>query len=146
MCRVDDQLAFSTKNGMEGEDMISKILLVCGLSVGLMLLATGSGVSVADEETVTITGTVVCLGCTLKKKEGANAACAVYGHKHGLATSGGELYSFLENENSEELINGEKYGMKKVEITGKVFENAHIIDVEDVSVVEEKKGGYGKKW
>ncbi|MGR3295824.1 MAG: hypothetical protein ACUZ8A_06320 [Candidatus Bathyanammoxibius sp.] len=126
--------------------MISKILLVCGLSVGLMLLATGSGVSVADEETVTITGTVVCLGCTLKKKEGANAACDVYGHKHGLATSGGKLYSFLENENSEELINSEKYGMKRVEITGKVFENAHIIDVEDVNVIEEKKGGYGKKW
>ncbi|MHC4196606.1 MAG: hypothetical protein ACYSRP_01670 [Planctomycetota bacterium] len=124
--------------------MISKILLVCSLTIGLMILAIGSGVSVADEETVT--GTVVCLGCTLKKKEGAHAACDVYGHKHGLATSGGELYSFLENENSEELINGEKYGMKKVEITGKVFENAHIIDVEDVSVVEKEKGGYGKKW
>src|SRR3989338_8604172 len=94
--------------------MIGKLLIVFSLAAGLMLLTTNSAVSVADEETTTIQGTVVCLGCTLKKTEGANAACKIYGHKHGLATEDGDLYSFLENKNSEEVINSDKYAMKEV--------------------------------
>lgn len=126
--------------------MIGKLLIVFSLAVGLMLLTANSAVSVADEETTTIQGTVVCLGCTLKKTEGANAACKIYGHKHGLATKDGDLYSFLENKNSEEVINSDKYAMKEVVVTGKVFDNAHIIDLESISVAETKKGGYGKGW
>ncbi|MEE9584977.1 MAG: hypothetical protein V3W51_05795 [Candidatus Brocadiales bacterium] len=121
--------------------MIGKLLIVFGLVLGFALSAVSYNVSVADEETTTIRGTVVCLGCTLKKTEGANAACKIYGHKHGLATDDGGLYSFLENKNSEEVITTDKYAMKEVEVTGKVFENAHIIDLEDISVVE-GGGGY----
>ncbi len=119
--------------------MIGKLLVVSCLIAGLVLLADDLRTSVADEETTTIQGTVVCLGCTLKKTEGANAACSVYGHKHGLATNSGELYSFLENSKSEEVINTDKYAMKEVEVTGRVFENAHIIDLEAISVIEENK-------
>ncbi len=118
--------------------MFAKLLIIFCFIVGLALSAADLGVSVADEETTTIQGTVVCLGCTLKKTEGANAACKVYGHKHALATKGGELYSFLENSESEEVINTDKYAMKEVEVTGRVFENAHISDLEEISVIEGK--------
>ncbi len=117
--------------------MISKLMIVFGLMVGLTLLTTSSVASFADEETTSIKGKIVCIGCTLKKTEGANAACKVYGHKHGLITEEGELYSFLENENSDEVITTDKYAMKDVEVTGRVFDNAHIIDIEEISVIEE---------
>lgn len=115
--------------------MISKLLIVFSLAVGIILLAANPIVSVAEEAT-TITGKVVCVGCTLKKTEGANAACKIYGHKHGLLTEDGELYSFLENKKSEGVINTEEYARKDVEVTGRVFEHAHIIDLEDIGIVE----------
>ncbi|MFQ5956305.1 MAG: hypothetical protein ACE5KK_00865 [Candidatus Brocadiales bacterium] len=125
--------------------MISKLLIVFSLAAGLMLLATTSVVSVADEEATTIKGKVVCVGCTLKKTEGANSACSIYGCKHGLLTEDGELYSFLLNKKSEKVVTTGKYAKKDVEITGRVFENAHVIDLDEISVVK-KKGGYGGGW
>ncbi|MFQ5862673.1 MAG: hypothetical protein ACE5IC_06080 [Candidatus Brocadiales bacterium] len=126
--------------------MISKFLVVFSLAVGLMLLATNPVVSVAGEGATTIKGKVVCLGCTLKKTEGAHAACKIYGHKHGLLTEDGTLYSFLENKASEGVITTDKYAKKDVEVTGRVFENAHIIDLENINVVKKKGGGYGGRW
>lgn len=121
--------------------MISKLLIVCSLAVGLMLLVANPAAGLADEETEVIRGKVVCVGCTLKKTEGANSACSIYGCKHGLLTDDGELYSFLENKKSEEVIHTGKYAKKDVEVTGRVFEKAHIIDLANISIVE-REGGY----
>ena len=58
---------------------------------------------------VDVEGQLVCLGCSLKKAEGANSECSVFGHKHALKTKDGAYLSLLENKFSADLVKGEKY-------------------------------------
>ena len=85
-------------------------------------------------------GKLVCLGCDLKKAEGARAACSIYGHKHVLKTKDGKYVSFLENDFSKDLINGEKYRNKGIEIHGVYHDKANVIDVETFTVDGKKMG------
>ena len=80
-------------------------------------------------KTVTLKGTLACLGCDLKKAHGAGAQCSVYGHKHALKTSNGKYYTFLENTKSEPLIKGEALHGKTVEVRGTVFPGSQVIEV-----------------
>ena len=90
----------------------------------------GSADATVKNEHVTLTGTMVCLGCELHKAEDARAACDVYGHKHALKTDDGRYYNILENKYGEALIKGEKYHNKKVEVHGVYFASANQLDVE----------------
>lgn len=89
-------------------------------------------------EHVTLEGTLVCLACSLKP-EGANADCKTFGHTHSLKTDDGKFISFLENKFSSDLINGEKYHNKKVEIHGVYYTNANTLDVESFTVDGKQK-------
>lgn len=79
---------------------------------------------------------MVCLGCTLKKEKGAQAQCSVYGHKNAIRTGNGKIWTILENDASNELINSHEYGGKEVEITGKKFIDAQIVEVESFKIIE----------
>jgi len=93
------------------------------------------GVGAATEEAATaINGKVICLGCTLKKEQGAKAQCSIYGHKNGLQTPDGKIWTFLENDNSAKLINDHGLAGKNVEIKGKKLDNANYIEVESYKV------------
>jgi len=85
-------------------------------------------------------GQLVCLGCDLKKAEGARAACTAYGHKHALKMKDGGYISFLENDFSKDLINGEKYHNDSITVTGVFHDKANVLDVETFTVNGEKKG------
>ncbi len=85
-------------------------------------------------------GKLVCLGCDLKKTEGARAACSVYGHKHTLKTEDGKYINFLENDFSKDLIKGEKYHDKDIEIHGVYHDKANVFDVETFAVDGKKMG------
>jgi len=92
----------------------------------------------AAQEKVTegvIEGKVICLGCSLKKKKGATAQCSIYGHKNALKTKDGEVWSFLENDASKDLANSHGYVSKNVKIKGKKYPHAHIIEVEEFSII-----------
>ncbi len=80
-------------------------------------------------KTVTLKGTLACLGCDLKKAHGAGAQCSIYGHKHALKTSNGKYYTFLENAKSEPLIKGEALHGKRVEVRGTLFPGTQVIEV-----------------
>jgi len=80
-------------------------------------------------KTVTLKGTLACLGCDLKKAHGAGAQCSVYGHKHALKTSNGKYYTFLENAKSEPLIKGEALHGKPVEVRGTLFPGSQVLEV-----------------
>lgn len=88
-------------------------------------------------ESETFQATVVCLGCTLKKEQGAKAQCSIYGHKNALRTGDGKIWSILQNDASRELIDFHEYAGKKVEITGKKYPDAQVIEIEGFKVVEE---------
>lgn len=94
-----------------------------------MALAKGEAVKHVDIE-----GLLVCLGCSLKKGEGAKAECSVYGHKHALKTKDGSYLNLLENKFSADLVKGEKYHNKNVAIHGVYHANANVLDVESFKV------------
>lgn len=89
-------------------------------------------------ESVTVEGTLVCMGCDLKKTEGAEAACKVYGHRHALKTKDGKYINFLENKYSEDLFKGEKYHNKKMTVHGIHYANANLFEVESFKVGDKK--------
>jgi len=89
-------------------------------------------------EHATVEGTLVCLGCDLKKTEGANAACTVYGHKHALKTRDGKYINFLENQHSEDLVKGEKYHNKEMTVHGIHYASANLLEVESFELGDMK--------
>lgn len=93
---------------------------------------------------VTMSGKLVCLGCTLKKTAGASSDCKLLGHSHVLETKDGKFISFLNNDASQDLISG--LGMewhdKPITVTGVYYANANVIDVKTFSV----DGGKMMSW
>ena len=79
------------------------------------------------------------MGCDLKKAEGANAACSVYGHEHALKKADGSYISLLENDYSKDLIKGEKYHNMDVTLTGVYHKSANVLDVQTFTVDGKKK-------
>lgn len=98
-----------------------------------------------DKAEAVVVGTNYCLGCTLKSEEGAHAQCSIYGHRHGLrvetATVGGESVGlagetlhYLDNEHSAPLVQGEGTHGARVEVHGRLFQKANLIDVSSFEV------------
>lgn len=83
---------------------------------------------------VTLDGKLVCMGCDLKKTQGANAACSKYGHKHALKTSDGKYVSLMENKYSNDLMDGEKYAGKNISVSGTYYADANTVDVKSFKV------------
>lgn len=102
----------------------------------LVMVLVFSVVAMAGEngKHKTFNGTLSCLGCDLKKSDGAFAQCKVYGHKHALKLKDGRFISFLENDNAADLIKGEKWHGKEVEVHGVFFSSANMLDVETYKV------------
>ena len=73
-------------------------------------------------------GTLVCLGCSLKKSEGANAGCSDFGHTHALKTEDGKYLTFLPNKFSSNLLAGEKFHDKAVAVHGVYYANANQLE------------------
>lgn len=119
---------------------MKRFVLVGSMLLILCIGLTSFGFSQGEEtqSTEVIKGKVICLGCTLKKEQGAKADCSVYGHKHGLRTDDGKIWSFLENDNSADLIQNHDYNGSDVEITGRKLDNAQIIEVESFKIAPEE--------
>lgn len=103
-------------------------LLVLGLAI-LTAASLQTPSIAAPKKMVTLSGTLSCLGCDLKKAHGAGAQCSIYGHKHSLKTGNGKYYTFLENAKSEPLIKGEEMHGKKVRVHGALFPGTQVIEV-----------------
>ena len=91
----------------------------------------------------TVEGTLVCLGCSLKKSDKANATCSTTGCSDVLKTEDGHYISFLNNTHSADLLSGKKYHNKKISVTGVYFANANTIDVSKFSVDGKEKSWCG---
>ncbi|MDP2938921.1 MAG: hypothetical protein Q8O13_02410 [Candidatus Omnitrophota bacterium] len=103
---------------------------------------------------VVITGKVICLGCHLKKEKSAKAQCSIYGHTNALVVEKAidaqgkkileakdKIYQFLHNAQSDKLVKDHTYAGKTVIITGKIYPEANIIEV---NFFKEKKVKGGK--
>ena len=86
------------------------------------------------DQNVTFEGKLVCIGCDLKKAEGARAECSAYGHKHTLKTSDGRYINLLENKYSADLMSNEKYAGKDIKVQGVYYASANQLDVQSFTV------------
>lgn len=97
----------------------------------------------------TLTGELVCVGCSLKKLDGANAQCDLYAHHAiGFKTADGTLWSIVDNAKGHDIIRShELLEKKKAAITGYIYPIAHFIEIDDiqvegVSMEQIQKAGY----
>jgi hypothetical protein len=116
------------------------LLLIPLILAGTVLSSEKGEKQSRAKRNVELEGKAVCIGCDLKKSEGFHAQCKVYGHKHVLLDKEGRYYSFLENDRSMKLINGEGVHGKFIRVKGDLLPEAQYIDVKSYSV----KDGNGK--
>ena len=64
---------------------VASLIMAALLVLAITAYAVDDPVEQKDKHTF-FEGKLVCLGCDLKKVEGARAACSVYGHRHTLKT------------------------------------------------------------
>lgn len=86
---------------------------------------------------VTLSGKLVCVGCSLKKMNGANAQCSLYAHHAiGFKTGDGLLWSIVDNEKGHDVIRGHRLLEKGVNatITGWIYPVAHFIEIDSITV------------
>lgn len=94
-------------------------------------------------------GELVCIGCSLKKLDGANAQCNLYAHHAiGFKANDGTLWSIVDNERGHDVVRAHTLlEKKKAIITGWIYPSAHYIEIDDISVegvsmAEIQKAGY----
>ncbi len=90
-------------------------------------------------EHMTFEGQMVCLGCDLKKADGARAECTEFGHAHALKTTDGKYISFLPNKYSKDLLQSEKYDTKTISVHGIYHADANVLDVETFTAVGKER-------
>jgi hypothetical protein len=94
---------------------------------------------------VTVVGRNYCLGCALKRSEGAAAQCSQYGHRHAVEVESargpdgqpiphlaGQSLHYLDNDRSAPLVSGEEHHGERVEIKGRLFEPQRTLEVAEV--------------
>ncbi len=119
------------------------VLLVTSLS-----FAGGWDQNKGLNETV-LKGELVCVGCSLKKLDGANAQCNLYAHHAlGFKSSDGTIWNIVDNAVGHDVIRAHTLlGHKKAEIKGFIYPIANqleivTINVEGVSAKEIAKAGW----
>ncbi len=85
---------------------------------------------------ITLKGELICIGCSLKKLSGANAQCNLYGsHDVGLKLADGTFWNFVNNATGHDIIRAHDAVIgKTAKVTGWLYPNAHMIEIESVSV------------
>ena len=85
---------------------------------------------------MTVTGELVCLGCSLKKLSGANAECSLYTqHDLGVKLADGSLWSIVNNQKGHDIIRAHGLLNHKVAtITGWLYPNANHIEIDSIKV------------
>lgn len=86
---------------------------------------------------VTLKGTLICVGCNLKKMSGANAQCDLYAHHAiGFKTEDGVIWNILENAKGHDIVRAHRLLEKNVPatITGWIYPIAHVIEIDSITI------------
>ncbi len=85
---------------------------------------------------MTLKGQLVCVGCSLKKMNGANAQCNLFAHHAiGFKSGDGTLWSIIDNEKGHDVIRAHTLVAKKnATITGWIYPSAHFVEIDTIEV------------
>ncbi len=88
---------------------------------------------------VEISGTIVCVGCTLEKDQGADSQCSLHAkHAQGLLAQDGTLWHLLDNARGHDLVTREKYRGREVKMLAWKYPSARHLEVWNFKI---EKGG-----
>ena len=94
----------------------------------------------ADVIEASVTGENVCVGCALKKEQGAAAQCSKYGHRHALRVTSasadgsdlaymkGWILYYLETDNAQPFI--KEHDGETLTLRGKVYTAERMFEVD----------------
>lgn len=116
-----------------------KKLVLAAMAVLLSAVVALAGGWAADKglDKMTLTGELVCIGCSLKKLDGANAQCNLYAHHAvGFRTADGLLWNIVDNEKGHDVIRAHRLLEKgvKATISGWIYPVAHFIEIDSIKV------------
>lgn len=86
--------------------------------------------------TMTLKGKLVCVGCSLKKLDGANAQCNLFAHHAiGFKSADGTYWSIIDNAIGHDVIRAhELVEGKDATINGWIYPIANMIEIEGIEV------------
>jgi hypothetical protein len=156
---------FAAESRLPMKKRVHSLLLgaLCSLGLGLVACdekkpdagreasaaaASASAPAALTSQAVTATGENYCLGCGLKKGQGAAAQCSVYGHRHALRVEtatgedgaplpslAGQTLHYLDNDRSAALLAGEALHNARVQVKGKLFAPERTLEVGEVETL-----------
>lgn len=86
---------------------------------------------------ITLKGNLLCVGCNLKKLNGANAECSLFAHHAvGFKTEDGTIWNIIDNAKGHDIIRAHTLLEKSVPatITGWIYPIAHAIEIDSIEV------------
>jgi hypothetical protein len=115
-----------------------KRLLMVTIALLAMVQLSIAGGWKADKglDKMSITGELVCVGCSLKKLSGANAQCNLFAHHAlGLKTADGSYWSIIDNAVGHDVIRGHKILKgKNATISGWLYPIANMVEFDTISI------------
>ncbi|MCP4633823.1 MAG: hypothetical protein GY855_12925 [candidate division Zixibacteria bacterium] len=115
----------------------------------LTISIMNAGLATADKnaEVTTKSGTMVCLGCSMKSTSDAGSMCSKYGCESAFKTADGKIWHLLENDKSHDLKQTHASKGKEAKITGYFHKDSQTIDLVSYEVGDKKAAwceGHGK--
>lgn len=86
---------------------------------------------------VTLKGSLLCVGCNLKKLSGANAQCDLYAHHAiGFKSEDGTIWNIIENAKGHDIVRAHTLLEKNIPatITGWIYPVANAIEIDAVEI------------
>ncbi len=130
--------------------MLSKVLkTVAVILISLTFVTAGGWDEEKGLDQITIDGELICIGCTLKGLDGANAQCNLYAqHALGFRSGDGTIWNIVDNAAGHDVIRAHTLlGHKDATIKGYIYPIANqieivSIDVEGVTAQEIAQAGW----
>ena len=113
------------------------ILVVATLALTATMSFAGGWSTDKGMDRVTLKGELVCIGCSLKRLDGANAQCNLFAHHAiGFKTADGLLWSIVDNEKGHDVIRAHKLleKVKKATNKGWIYPVANFIEIDSIEV------------
>ncbi len=129
--------------------MLKKLFTIAAVLLTATFSFAGGWDSDKGLNETTLKGELICVGCTLKKLDGANAQCNLYAHHAlGFRSADGTIWNIVDNAVGHDVIRAHTLlGHKKAEIKGFIYPIANqleivSIDVEGVSAKKIAQAGW----
>ena len=116
---------------------MKRILIVAVALIAMVQISYAGGWKTGKGlEKMVIKGELVCVGCSLKKLDGANSQCDLFAHHAiGFKTADGSYWSIMDNAAGHDVIRAHELLEKKsATISGWLYPVANMVEIDSITV------------